>query len=437
MKALLPMTNRPRVLIIGGGYAGIMLAKGLRNSPFQVVMVDRHNYHAFQPLYYQVATGGLEPDSIAFPLRKMFARQENYVFRIAEVQQIDTENKTAHTSIGEISYDYLVIATGAVTNFFGMKEVEANGMSMKSIPEALDLRSLILQNFEQALQEVAEGRDSLMKFVIVGGGPTGVETAGALAELKRHVLPNDYPELDLRQMEIHLIESGDRLLGGMSEKSSADARKALEDLGVHIWLDTRVTGFDGKLITTAGGEDFYASTLIWAAGIKGALPEGMPTESVGRGNRLQVDQYNLVKGHEHIYAIGDIALMAGGDAKYPNGHPQVAQVAIQMGKTLSKNLIRLHNGAPLEGFSYQDPGSMATIGRNKAVADFPQGLHLKGLIAWLAWMFVHLLFLIGGRNKLVVFVNWVWSYFTYDKGTRLIIRPFKRKKVAEPAAQGV
>ncbi|MEZ4825286.1 MAG: NAD(P)/FAD-dependent oxidoreductase [Bacteroidia bacterium] len=429
MKAVVPMTNKPRILIVGGGFGGITLAKALRNSPFQIVMIDKHNYHTFQPLLYQVATGGLEPDSIAFPLRKIFKNQENFIFRIASVESVDTTRNIVNTTIGEIRYDYLVLATGSATNFFGMNDLEQEAVGMKSIPEALDLRSLILQNFETALQQSnGEIKDVLLKFVIVGGGPTGVETAGALAELKRHVLPSDYPELDLRQMEIHLLEAGDQLLAGMSEKSSKDAKGALEDLGVHVWLNTKVTGYDGTHISTNLEKDFEASTVIWAAGVKGNLIDGLGKEVVERGNRLAVDEFNKVKGYSNVFAIGDLALMR--TETYPNGHPQVAPVAIQQGERLGKNMLRLNKKRELVAFSYFDKGSMATIGRNKAVVDFRK-LHLKGFIAWLGWMFVHILYLIGFRNRLVVFVNWVWSYFTYDKGTRLIIRPFKKRSKEE------
>jgi len=423
MKEVIPKTAQPRVLIIGGGFGGITLAKALKKSPYQVVLIDKNNYHTFQPLLYQVATGGLEPDSIAFPLRKLFEKQKNLLFRMAEVSSIDVEAKRVHTSIGAISYDYLVLATGSCTNFFGMEQVEALAMGMKNIPEALDLRSLILQNFEEALVEPEY--EALMKFVVVGGGPTGVETAGALAELKRFVLPNDYPELDFHKMEIHLVEAGPRLLAGMSEASGADAREALEKLGVKVWLNTAVEEYDGRWVrTNKEGEDFEAATVIWAAGVEGNVPEGVYGEALGNGRRIEVDEFNRVNLHPDVFAIGDVALMRTAD--WPQGHPQVAPVAIQQAENLAWNLDQLAAGRELRPFSYYDKGSMATIGRNKAVVDYRK-LHLKGLMAWLAWMFVHLLFLLGFRNKLVVFVNWVWSYLTYDKGTRLIIRPYRRK----------
>lgn len=429
MKAIVPKTNLPRILIIGGGFGGIKLAKSLRKLAVQVVMIDRNNYHTFQPLLYQVATGGLEPDSIAFPLRKIFEKQDNLFFRMAEVESIDPDEKTVHTSIGEIAYDYLVLATGSTTNFFGLEQVEAHALGMKTIPESLDLRSLILQNFEGRLnQQSLDDTDALMKYVVVGGGPTGVETAGALAELKRFVLPNDYPELDFRQMEIHLIEAGSQLLTGMSDKASSNALKALEKLGVHVRLNTLVTNYDGEVVSTNQEEDYHTSTVIWSAGITGNVIEGVDKTIIQRGGRLEVNEFNELKSGQHIYAIGDLAYMQ--TEAYPDGHPQVAQVAIQQGANLAANFSRMLKQKELKSFAYHDKGSMATIGRNKAVVDFGN-LRVKGIFAWFIWMFVHILFLIGFRNKLVVFVNWMWSYFTYDKGTRLIIRPFSRIKTKE------
>jgi NADH dehydrogenase len=422
MKVNIPDLNVPRIVIIGGGFGGINLAMALKHAPVQVVMFDKHNYHTFQPLLYQVATGGLEPDSIAFPLRKMFKRQQNFYFRMAEVKQVDPKAHTISTSIGEISYDYLVLATGSKTNFFGQKDVEQLSHGMKNIPEALDLRSLILQNFEKAvLTADLDERNALMNFVVVGAGPTGVETAGALAELKRHILPKDYPELDLRRMQIHLVEAGDRLLASMRSASSDNAQKALEEMGVNIWLKTKVTGFDGQHVNFEGGKQLEATTLIWSAGVMGNVPEGL-SEAIGRGNRIEVDQFNRVKGLHKVFAIGDVALMR--TEEFPAGHPGVAQVAIQQGKLVARNIMSLIYQRELQAFKYWDKGSMATIGRNKAVAEVKR-MNMKGLLAWLMWMAVHLFFLAGFRNRLVVFINWFWSYMTYDKGTRLIIRPFK------------
>lgn len=434
MKALLPTSPLPRVVIVGGGFGGITLAQGLRKSPYQVVLLDKNNYHTFQPLLYQVATGGLEPDSIAFPLRKMFTKQENLVFRVAEVEHVNHEQKFLETNIGEIEYDHLVLATGSVTNFFGMEDIQMNAHGMKSIPESLDLRSLILQNFEEALETEDKGQHDLMNFVVVGGGPTGVETAGALAELKRHVLPNDYPELDFTQMDVTLIEAGPQLLAGMSDKSSRDAKKDLENLGVHVMTNTMVSGYDGEFVEIKEQDGIRAATLIWAAGIKGAVVAGVKEEVIGRGSRIRVNAYNEVEGMDNVYVIGDLASLS--TEAYPNGHPQVAPAAIQQGANLAKNLGRKATGAPLTPFTYFDKGSMATIGRNRAVVDFRK-IHLKGFIAWAGWMFVHLMYLIGFRNKAVVLVNWLWSYVTYDKGNRLIIRPYIRKKSSPEARKSL
>lgn len=432
----LPATTQPRVVIIGGGFAGITLAGNLRNAPVQVVMFDKHNYHTFQPLLYQVATGGLEPDSIAFPLRKAFAGQKNFFFRMAQVQRIDPAAKIVYTDIGTASYDYLVLATGASTNFFGIKALEDSAMGMKSVPEALNLRSAILQAFEQANDEQDPIiRAALLKFVVVGGGPTGVETAGALAEIKTHVLPSDYPELDNSLMEIHLIESGPELLGPMAPTSREGAYKALTGMGVNVMLNTTVKDYDGFKLTTSAG-DIEAVTVIWAAGVKGNPVEGIdPAQILDRPNRVKVDEFSRVAGHDGVFAIGDVAAMTTDD--YPRAHPQVAPVAMQQARTLAINLQNMIKGAPRVPFVYFDKGSMATIGRNKAVLDGGQGvrwMHMRGFMAWMGWMFVHILYIIGFRNKAVIFINWVWSYFTYDKGTRLIIRPFKRRDVKQPPA---
>lgn len=430
MKVNVPELNVPRVIIVGGGFGGIQLAMALRHAPVQVVMFDKNNYHTFQPLLYQVATGGLEPDSIAFPLRKMFKRQQNFYFRMAEVSAVDSDNQMVKTSIGDIHYDYLVLATGSRTNFFGNKEIEQASHGLKNIPEALDLRSLILQNFEMAvLNADLDKRNALMNFVVVGAGPTGVETAGALAELRRHILPKDYPELDLRRMQIHLIEAGDRLLPGMSMEASQNSLKSLKDMGVQVWLNTRVEAFDGDIVKIQGGKLLESKTVIWSAGVIGNAPDGLES-AIGRGGRLEVDQFNRVKGYANVFAIGDLALMR--IENYPAGHPGVAQVAIQQGVLCARNIKSLIFQRALTPFQYYDKGSMATIGRNKAVVDVKR-FRIKGLLAWLMWMLVHLFFLAGFRNRLIVFINWFWSYITYDKGTRLIIRPFKRRRVEEVA----
>ena len=417
----IPTSTSKRVVIIGGGFAGLHLAKKLCSKQLQVVLIDKHNYHCFQPLLYQVATAGLEPDSIAHSLRTLLQNKKNFYFRYAEVKTIQQENKFILTDVGNIHFDYLVIATGSKTNFFGNENFEKYTMPMKTIPEALNLRSLILQNFEKALlTNDLEERERLMNFVIVGGGPTGVELAGALAELKNHILPHDYPDLDIRKMNVHIVQSSERLLPGMSDKSGQKSKEYLENLGVHVWLNTRVLGYDGKLVDT-NNKDLQATTLIWAAGVTGNLIDGFNQQQISNG-RYIVNSFNQVQSCEHIFAIGDVAVMI--DDKNPKGHPMVAQVAIQQGNQLVENLVRLNQGLTLKPFTFKDKGSMATIGRNKAVVDIGK-LHFDGFFAWIVWMFVHLISLVGFRNKIVAFVNWVIQYFSYNKSVRLIIRPFK------------
>ncbi len=419
----IPDVTQPRVVIVGGGFGGLELAKGLRGQAYQVVLIDRHNYHTFQPLLYQVATAGLEPDSIAYPLRKVFKRQSNIFFRMAEVEHIDIEANEIKTNIGALHYDHLVLATGSTTNFFGNAQLERYSMGMKTVPESLDLRSLMLQNFEAALlTNQLEERESLMNFVIAGGGPTGVELAGALAELKKHVLHNDYPDLDIRRMNIHLIEGAPRVLAAMSEESSAKALRFLEQLGVQVWLNTLVSDFDGQLITTNDSKvSFKTRSLIWAAGVKAVSLPGIPAASLVKGNRIQVDEFNRIPGLKNIYAIGDLAFMES--EEWPQGHPMMAQPAIQQGKLLAKNLRAQLKHKKWKAFNYSDKGSMATVGRNLAVVDLPK-LHFQGFFAWFVWMFIHLIALVGFRNKLIVLANWAWSYLNFDRGIRLIIRPF-------------
>ncbi|MBE9601778.1 NAD(P)/FAD-dependent oxidoreductase [Pedobacter sp. MC2016-24] len=427
-----PKGTQPRIVIIGGGFGGIELAKKLRNQAVDVLMVDKHNYHTFQPLLYQVATGGLEADSIAFPLRKIFKGQKNLTFRVTEVKKVLAAQNVIETTIGTIEYDYLVLATGSTSNFFGQTEIEGNAMPMKSIPEALNLRSLILQNLEAAqIAEDAQQRAELLNFVVVGGGPTGVETAGALAELKKHVLKSDYPDLEINDVNIYLVEGSPALLAAMSSQAQQKAADFLHELGVTIMKNTRVLGYDGKVLTLGDEQKIPSSTVIWSAGVKGVVIEGLNTEHVVRGNRLKVNEINLVDGYQNIYAIGDVAAMI--TEEFPNGHPGVAPAAIQQGKLLAKNLLRIIAKQPTENFKYFDKGAMATVGRNRAVVDLHK-IRFQGVFAWFTWMFVHLMTLVGFRNKLVVFVNWVWSYFSYDRGTRLIIRPFHRSKDVKQTA---
>lgn len=419
----------PRMVILGGGFAGINLIKRLSKERVQLVLFDRNNYHTFQPLLYQVATAGLEPDSIADPLRKQLEPVKNFYFRMGEVFSIHPEEKLIKTEIGTLTYDYLVIATGTKTNFFGNNSIMQNAFPLKQIPQALDLRSHLLQNFEAAnISRDQRELKSRMTIVVVGGGPTGVEVSGAIGELKKNVLPNDYPELEFREMRIILLEGLDRLLTGMSEKSGEKALKYLKNFDVDVRLNTMVKNYDGLVVKLDDGEVIHTHTLIWAAGVQGNFPDGLPEESIVKG-RLIVNPYNQVKGYKEIFAIGDIASMVS--EEYPKGHPQVAQVAIQMGKHLAKNLKRMLRGENMVEFKYHDKGSMATIGRNKAVVDIGK-LTFGGFLAWIIWMFIHLVSLVGFRNKIIVLSNWIWNYFTYDKGTRLIIRRYVLKnKIVE------
>ena len=415
-----------KIVIIGGGFGGIELAKKLKDENVSVTILDKHNYHTFQPLLYQVATGGLEADSIAFPIRRIFKGQKNFKFRVTEVKKvIPTENRI-ETTIGDIFYDYLVVATGSTSNFFGQTEIENNAMPMKSIPEALNLRSLILQNLEAAIiakDPVIE--NELLNFVVVGGGPTGVETAGAIGELKNHVLKSDYPELDLNKVNIYLIEGSPELLGAMSPQAQEKAKEFLKELGVTVYLEARVKGYDGKNLSLVDGRNIGSAAVIWSAGVKGVILDGLDTAEVVRGNRLKVNEINLVNSYQNIFAVGDVAAMITEET--PNGHPGVAPAAIQQGKLLAKNILRLIKNEPTTPFEYNDKGAMATVGRNRAVVDIGK-IRFQGVFAWFTWMFVHLMTLVGFRNKMVVFVNWVWSYFSYDRGTRLIIRKFKPYK---------
>ncbi|MBI5024991.1 MAG: NAD(P)/FAD-dependent oxidoreductase [Candidatus Omnitrophica bacterium] len=426
MPVNIPTTSRPRVVIIGGGFGGLELAKRLKGLDVQIILIDKNNYHTFQPLLYQVATAALEPDSIIYSLRKIFKRRENVIFRMAEVLRIKPELKRIETSIGEIFYDYLVIAVGTKTNFFGMRDVERNAMRMKSVPQAMELRNLILESFEKALltNDVQE-HERLMTFTVVGGGPTGVETAGALGELKKIVLPKDYPELDFRRMQIHVVEMNGRLLGTMSESASQSAKRFLENFEINIWLKTKVVSYDGNVVSLSNGKKLFTSNVIWTAGVTGAVIPGLKPEALLPGNRLKVDAYNRVEFHSNIFAIGDIAAII--TEKTPKGHPMLAPVAIQQARLLSQNLRRLMSNQPLKPFRYRDLGMMATVGRNHAVVDF-HWIKFHGILGWFIWVFVHLMVLVGFRNRVVALVNWAWNYFSYDRGLRLIIRPFKDEK---------
>jgi len=424
----IPRNGRQRIIIVGGGFGGIQLAKTLRKSNYQIVMFDRHNYHTFQPLLYQVATAGLEPDSIAGALRQLFESFDEFYFRMARVTGIDVKEKKVKTLVGELDYDILVIANGSKTNYFGDKNLYKKTFPLKRIPQALDLRSHMLQNFEQTVMAPdPEEKDRLTNFVIVGGGPTGVEVAGALGELKKHVLPKDYPDIDFSIMNLHLVDAGNRVLAGMAETSSEKALEYLNAFDVNVRLNTIVKNYDGDDVLLSDGKRIPTKTVIWAAGVTGNLIEGIPEDHI-IGGRVRVNEFNEVENTDSVFAIGDIAVMP--TAEQPKGHPMLAPVAMQQAKNLGKNLMK--DKANWRPFKYQDKGSMATIGRNKAVVDLPK-FHFGGFFAWCVWMFVHLMSIIGFRNRLVVLSNWIWNYFTYDRGTRLIIRTFYRKKDFKPS----
>ncbi|MFK5879356.1 MAG: NAD(P)/FAD-dependent oxidoreductase [Flavobacteriaceae bacterium] len=422
----LPKSSLPRVVIIGGGFAGLSLVEALKNKPVQVVLIDKNNYHQFQPLLYQVATSGLEPDSIAFPFRKQISGYKNVSFRLADVTEIDTESKQIQTTKGSITYDYLVLATGTATNFFGMKSVEENSLGMKNIRDSLNIRHQMLQNLEQAAITCNDKeRNALTNFIIVGGGPAGVEMAGALAEFCNYILPKDYPEYPSSIMKIYLIEGSGKLISAMSEKASTKTLKYLKALNVEVLLNEVVTDYDGKLVKIKSGKELLAKNLIWTAGVKGQLPKGIEDKHVVGGNRLKTNQYLQVEGLNNVFAMGDIAAVI--TEKTPKGHPQVAQPAIQQGKIAAKNILNSIQNKQLIAFKYKDKGSLATVGKRRAVADLGK-LKFTGYFAWLLWSFVHLMSISGFRNKLLVGINWTVSYFSYEKSNRLIIRNYQKGK---------
>jgi NADH dehydrogenase len=426
MQFNIPDSKLPRVVILGGGFAGLTLARKLSRLPYQVVLVDKNNYHQFQPLFYQVAMAGLEPSSIVFPFRKLFQKTPNVFVRIAEINSVEPDQQLVHTSIGALRYDYLTIAIGADTNWFGNERIRANAIPMKSVSEALFLRNTIFDDYEKAItSEDADAKQRLLDIVIVGGGPTGVEVAGSLAEMKRQIVPKDYKDLNGEEIDIHLVHGNDHLLNTMSPQASAKAEKFLRELGVTLWLDKVVTDFDGQTVTMNDGTMIRTDKVIWAAGITGNKIGGFPETAYARGNRFKVNAYNQLEGYQNIFAIGDIAYQI--EDKFQNGHPQVAQVAIQQAKNLVKNLNiwQKEGGIQPIPFHYKDLGSMATVGRNRAVVDLPFW-KFQGAFAWFAWLFVHLFAILGAKNKVFVFVNWVWNYLTYDQSLRLVIRPWKK-----------
>jgi len=417
----IPENNKKRVVIVGVGFAGLKIMRKIGCDGFQVVMLDKNNFHQFQPLLYQVATAGLEPSAISFPIRKILQKEDDVHFRIGELTEVFSDKKEILTSIGRLKYDYLIIAIGANTNFFGQQNIERHALSMKTASDAILIRNTILENFEKALLETNQEKISeFMNIVLVGGGPTGVELAGAFAEMKKYIFPKDYPELDLSKMKIVLFEASPNLLAGMSDFSSKTAIKYLTKLGVEVKLNTRVEDYNGSLVSISDGSTISSRTLVWAAGVKANTIASFKPESYGKGNRIRVNSYNQVMGQKNIYALGDVCVME--TSKYPNGHPQVAQVAIQQASLLVDNLHRLKAKKLPKEFEYTDKGSMATIGRNLAVADLP-GVKLKGYLAWALWSFIHLVMIVGVKNRLSTFINWSFSYFTYDQSLRLLIKP--------------
>lgn len=420
------MAKKPKIVIIGAGFGGIAIAKSFKNKPVEVLLIDQHNYHNFQPLMYQVATGGLEPASIAYPVRRIFRDYKNVSFRMAEVFAISSEEQLLSTTAGTIAFDYLIIATGSQNNFFNFEPVKDKLLTLKSIPDALNLRSFIFQNLEKAMEDTKnEPLDEILNIAIVGGGPAGIELAGALAEMKRYVIPKDFPGLDVSKMSINLYEAAPKLLAVMSEIASAKSELYLKELGVNVFLNAKVSSYDGTTITLADNTTFKTDTVIWTAGVKGAPINGLPIEVIVGGNRISVNEYNQVQGFEKVFAIGDVA--AHLSEENPKGLPMLAPVAQQQGKLLSKNIIRHLSGKSMEIFKYKDKGSMATVGRRKAVVDLPKW-KFQGTFAWLVWMFIHIFSLVGFRNKFVAFIDWFSNYISYDRPLGLIIRPYKRSE---------
>lgn len=422
----IPEVEKKRIVVVGGGFAGLKFVRKSLCRDFQVVMLDRNNYHQFQPLLYQVATAGLEPSSISFPLRKVFQTEKHIHYRMGEVFEVFPEERELSTSLGYLKYDYLVLAMGADTNFFGQTNIQQNALTLKSASDAILIRNTILENFEAGLMQTSP--DMLFEYltvVLVGGGPTGVELAGALAEMKKYIFPKDYPELDLSKMRIILYEASPNLLSGMSANASRLAKYYLERLGIEVKLSTSVVDYDGQTVKLSDGTQIATKTMIWAAGVKANAIKGLSATHYGRGNRIVVDRENRIAGYKYIFAIGDLCIMS--TPRYPNGHPQVAQVAIQQANKLAKNIHKIARNEEAEQFRYIDKGSMATVGRNLAVADLP-GLRLRGFIAWFLWGFVHLISIVGVKNKLFIFLNWSWNYFTYDQSLRVLIKPKIRFK---------
>lgn len=422
--------GKKRIIIVGGGFGGLKLAKKLKNSGMQVVLIDKNNYHQFPPLIYQIASAGMEPSSISFPFRKIFRKRKDFHFRMAEVRAIVPEMNMIQTSIGKAEYDYLVFAAGTTTNFFGNEHIEDEAMPMKTVSEAMGLRNALLANFERSVTCATEQeRRELLNVVIVGGGATGVEIAGVISEMKKYVLPYDYPDMESSQLHVFLIEAAGRLLSGMSEESSAKSEQFLREMGVNVCLHKKVVDYKDHKVVLEDGMEIPTRTLIWVSGVKAVPITNLNPELIGRGGRIKVDAYNRVEGLDNVFAIGDQCIQTS-DKDYPYGHPQLAQVAIQQGVLLAKNLKRLEKGKAMKAFHYRNLGSMATVGRNRAVVEFKK-VKMQGWFAWILWLVVHLRSILGIRNKVMVFLNWVWNYLTYDQSMRMIVYARKAKEVRE------
>lgn len=421
MKANIEHTDKKRIVIVGGGLGGLELAFKLVDDDYQIVLIDKNNYHQFPPLIYQVASGGLEPSSISFPFRRLFQGKKDFFFRMAKVESVNTDKKIINTTVGEIDYDYLVMAFGAKTNFFGNKDIEATTLPMKSVSEAMRLRNTILRNLELALTEEDPARkQALMNIVVVGGGASGVEIAGAVAEMKKNIIARDYPDLDSSQMHIYLVNAVDRLLSAMDPVSSKRAERDLKELHVHIRQPQFATEYKDGILKTSGGLEIPTQTVIWVSGICANTVEGFPAESIGHAGRFLTDRFCRVKGVKDVYAIGDVSLVEG-DEEYPLGHPQLAQVAMQQAKTVAKNFKAMSKGKELKPFKYKNLGVMATIGRNHAVAEI-SGKKFGGFPAWALWLVVHLRSILGVKNKTFILLNWVWNYINYKQSLRLILK---------------
>ena len=417
--------NKKRLVIVGGGFAGLKLARKLKDDKFQIVLIDKNNYHLFQPLLYQVATAGIEPSAISFPFRKIFHKRKYFHIRMCEALQVIPEDNRLETTIGVIDYDYLVISTGCDTNYFGNQGLAETTMSLKTTAEALYNRNKVLESFEKAQNTTDWNiRDTNMTFLIVGGGATGIELAGALAEMRNFILPEDYPDLDMSQMRIVLIDAAPRLLSAFSEQSSEEVKNHLLNKGVEVILNAQVTDYKDGVLSLSNDTSFVSSNVYWVAGVKANSMIGMPKDAYGPGNRLKVDEFNKVIGTTNIYALGDTAIMI--TPEYPRGHPQVVQPAIQQAQLLVKNLKSMESGHSLTPFNYHNKGSMATIGRNNAIVELKK-MRFGGFWAWAVWLFIHLMSIVGVKNRLFIFIDWMWSYFTYDPSLRLIIKPIKKE----------